>query len=169
MDRLLTYGSEAEVLLFKRQLRTMTDSIISTQTESAGAWSGDIQFVTNYQAIQSSVQNSYGFIHKKNSAETTPNGRNAQNGKQRSTLDRLTNLNGGSQRSIPAMALGGMGDIGSGVSSVQNGFPFGTKKFQTFLIILNSKIIYVYLFFRLDRKLKSDERLRSRSTFQQFG
>lgn len=126
MDRLLTYGSEAEVLLFKRQLRTMTDSIISTQTESAGAWSGDIQFVTNYQAIQSSVQNSYGFIHKKNSAETTPNGRNAQNGKQRSTLDRMINLNGGTQRSIPAMALGGMGDIGSGVSSVQNGFPFGS-------------------------------------------
>ncbi|OWA52677.1 B-box type zinc finger protein ncl-1 [Hypsibius exemplaris] len=128
MDRLLTYGSDAEILLFKRQLNLLTDNIISSQAETSIGWTGDIQFVTNYQAIQSSVQNSYGFIHKKADVATVPQVKSSQHQQQQQTqpqngLSRLASINNGSHRSIPSLTALGMGDIGSNVGQVA-AFPF---------------------------------------------
>ncbi|OWA54652.1 hypothetical protein BV898_19051 [Hypsibius exemplaris] len=128
MDRLLTYGSCTEILLFKRQLNLLTDNIISSQAETSIGWTGDIQFVTNYQAIQSSVQNSYGFIHKKADVATVPQVKSSQHQQQQQTqpqngLSRLASINNGSHRSIPSLTALGMGDIGSNVGQVA-AFPF---------------------------------------------
>ncbi|OWA54658.1 Brain tumor protein [Hypsibius exemplaris] len=127
-DHLLTYGKDAEILLFKRQLNLLTDNIISSQAETSIGWTGDIQFVTNYQAIQSSVQNSYGFIHKKADVATVPQVKSSQHQQQQQTqpqngLSRLASINNGSHRSIPSLAALGMGDIGSNVGQVA-AFPF---------------------------------------------
>ncbi|XP_055340070.1 brain tumor protein-like [Paramacrobiotus metropolitanus] len=107
MDRLLTYGSDAEILLFKRQLTHLVDTIMNAHSESSFGWSGDIQFNTNYQAIQSSVQNSYGFLQKKSDNTALPVLAHSRSGH---SLNRLSTANSGSHRSIPSLAALSMGD-----------------------------------------------------------
>lgn len=62
MERMLKYASSTEVLLFKKLLDAKIQTILNYNPDLNMQNAYDIEFVSNYQAIQVGVRNTFGYI-----------------------------------------------------------------------------------------------------------
>ncbi|QQP39242.1 Brain tumor proteinlike, partial [Caligus rogercresseyi] len=63
--RLMKYSNNAEVMCFKRPLEQKFSNLINAAPDLTMDSVCDIEYVTNFQAIQSGVSNSYGFVRSR--------------------------------------------------------------------------------------------------------
>lgn len=71
VDRIVKYSSNSEVLMFKHLLDTKLQAIIAYNPE-VNMQSIDLEFLSNFQAIQVGVRNTFGYIrHNSEGAPTT--------------------------------------------------------------------------------------------------
>ncbi|KFM61352.1 B-box type zinc finger protein ncl-1, partial [Stegodyphus mimosarum] len=71
VDRIMKFSSNSEILMFKQLLDSKLQSIISYNPE-VNMQSIDLEFLSNYQAIQVGVRNTFGYIrHNSEGAPTT--------------------------------------------------------------------------------------------------
>lgn len=71
VDRIMKFSSNTEILMFKQLLDTKLQTIISYNPE-VNMQSMDLEFLSNYQAIQVGVRNTFGYIrHSSEGAQTT--------------------------------------------------------------------------------------------------
>jgi tripartite motif-containing protein 2/3 len=69
-DRLFKNSSTTEILMFKRQLENKFNSFVHTMPEANGQSSTfELEFVSNFQAIQTGVRNTFGYV--RSSPEST--------------------------------------------------------------------------------------------------
>ena len=64
IERLTRHAAPAQLVAFKRLLSSRLDAAMATQTDSCGGGGLDIDFVSNYQAIQVAVRNTFGYIRQ---------------------------------------------------------------------------------------------------------
>ncbi|UYV79631.1 brat [Cordylochernes scorpioides] len=70
-DRMLKFSTPVEMLLFKKNLESKIQSILSFLPD-INVQNVDLEFVSNYQAIQVGVRNTFGYIrHQSENATTT--------------------------------------------------------------------------------------------------
>eukprot|EP00096_Caligus_rogercresseyi_P005867 TRINITY_DN21915_c0_g1_i1.p1 TRINITY_DN21915_c0_g1~~TRINITY_DN21915_c0_g1_i1.p1 ORF type:complete len:900 (+),score=275.50 TRINITY_DN21915_c0_g1_i1:221-2920(+) len=65
IERLMKYSNNAEVMCFKRPLEQKFSNLINAAPDLTMDSVCDIEYVTNFQAIQSGVSNSYGFVRSR--------------------------------------------------------------------------------------------------------
>ena len=69
-DRLFKNSSTTEILMFKKQLENKFNSLVQTMPDTNGQPSTfELEFVSNFQAIQTGVRNTFGYV--RSSPETT--------------------------------------------------------------------------------------------------
>ena len=66
IEKLVRHASTTEVLMFKKTLDTKLQSIMSQAPETNVLSAFDIEFVSNYQAIQVGIRNTFGYIRQAN-------------------------------------------------------------------------------------------------------
>lgn len=64
IEKIIKYASSTEALLFKKTLDTKLQSIISYTPEINLSNSCDVEFVSNYQAIQVGIRNTFGYVRQ---------------------------------------------------------------------------------------------------------
>ncbi|CAF1645723.1 unnamed protein product, partial [Adineta ricciae] len=86
-DRLFKNSSTTEILMFKKQLETKLNTLNQSIPDSNGQTAFELEFVSNFQAIQTGVRNTFGYV--RSSAETAP----TMNNHYKSRPQKLTNDN----------------------------------------------------------------------------
>ena len=71
IEKLTKYATTTEILLFKKMLLSKLNSLLSYVPELNNPGNFDIEFISNYQAIQVGIRNTFGYIRQ--SPETQPN------------------------------------------------------------------------------------------------
>ena len=78
----MRHSRNSEVLLFKHPLEQQFSSLSNNMNaiENIGSLSTedvcDFEFISNYQAIQIGVRNSFGYLHSRNSTNTSNGSQN---------------------------------------------------------------------------------------------
>ncbi|XP_014678302.1 PREDICTED: brain tumor protein-like, partial [Priapulus caudatus] len=104
IERLLKHASKTEVLLYKKGLEARLHGALDYMPDVSNQNTYDFEFVSNYQAIQIGVRNTYGYIRQ--STDFTP----PTNPVRQAPIARPS-----------AHALNGMGGGGGGPNSLVNG------------------------------------------------
>ncbi|XP_065205646.1 brain tumor protein-like isoform X2 [Planococcus citri] len=72
IDRLMKYASITECLLFKKLLDSKLQSLMSYTPEISLQNASDLEFVSNYQAIQVGVRNTFGYVRSSGEVNVGP-------------------------------------------------------------------------------------------------
>lgn len=72
IDRLMKYASVTESLLFKKLLDSKLQSLMSYTPEISLQNASDLEFVSNYQAIQVGVRNTFGYVRSSGEVNVGP-------------------------------------------------------------------------------------------------
>lgn len=72
IDRLMKYASVTECLLFKKLLDSKLQSLMSYTPEINLQNASDLEFVSNYQAIQVGVRNTFGYVRSSGEVNVGP-------------------------------------------------------------------------------------------------
>lgn len=72
IDRLMKYASVTECLLFKKLLDSKLQSLMSYTPEISLQNAADLEFVSNYQAIQVGVRNTFGYVRSSGEVNVGP-------------------------------------------------------------------------------------------------
>ena len=75
MERLLKHSSMEEILLFKKTLTSRLYTLLKASNDVSLPANSDIEFVSNFQAIQIAIRNTYGYLRQ--GAESHPNNKQA--------------------------------------------------------------------------------------------
>ena len=117
IDKVTKNASNTEILMYKKMLDSRLQALISYQPEINLSNAFDIEFVSNYQAIQVGIRNTFGYVR------TTPDAQ------QRQQPQPIARPNGFSSRSS-SLTNGNLFDPGDLLSSNQN-FPPSTSSLAT--------------------------------------
>ncbi|GAB6031809.1 hypothetical protein CHUAL_010211 [Chamberlinius hualienensis] len=108
MERALKHTSIAEVLMFKKNLDTKFQSLLNYNPEASLQSGYDIEFVSNYQAIQVGVRNTFGYI--RSNSEVSGGGNKLQ------PIARPNGSVGSSSSSSNGCSVNGVGNNGGNVN-----------------------------------------------------
>merc|ERR1719361_2609664 len=95
MDRQMRYSSNSEVLMFKHPLEQQFSTLSNNMNaiENIGSLNSedvcDFEFISNYQAIQMGVRNSFGYLHSRNSNSSNTNQNITQNTLQQNSIQNV--------------------------------------------------------------------------------
>ncbi|XP_041969622.1 brain tumor protein isoform X1 [Aricia agestis] len=109
VERLTKCANIAEILMFKKLLDTKLQSLMNTNPEQSVQTACELEFVSNYQAIQVGVRNTFGYVRSSSEANVGPT--------KQPPIARPTNgslLNGGSSSSSSSVN-GSSGSLNGGI------------------------------------------------------
>ncbi|CAF1408576.1 unnamed protein product [Adineta ricciae] len=73
-DRLFKNSSTTEILMFKKQLENKFNTLVQTMPDTYGQIpSFELEFVSNFQAIQNGVRNTFGYVRSSPETVSSPN------------------------------------------------------------------------------------------------
>ena len=96
IEKLVRHASTTEVLMFKKTLDSKLQSIMSQTPETNALNAFDIEFVSNYQAIQVGIRNTFGYIRQ-------ANGDNGQGG--RPSMQQMSSYPNGYSSMMPSSTM----------------------------------------------------------------
>ncbi|CAK1589235.1 unnamed protein product [Parnassius mnemosyne] len=109
VERLTKCANIAEILMFRKLLDTKLQSLMSSNPEQSVQTACELEFVSNYQAIQVGVRNTFGYVRSSSEANVGPS--------KQPPIARPTNgslINGGSSSSSSSVN-GSSGSLNGGI------------------------------------------------------
>lgn len=107
VERLTKYATVTEVLMVKKLLDSKLQLLLSYTPDVAGQ-TADLEFVSNYQAIQVGVRNTFGYVRSNNESNAGPIGKQPPIARPTAMSN---NGNGGSNANSGSSSIGTLGGL----------------------------------------------------------